>query len=494
MKAARKRMTLEFYTHEILKHTLYPYQMEIAQAILDSVFDHQGLTFSILLARQMGKNEISAVIEAYLLACMPDNATIVKAAPTYKPQIVNSRLRLLSMLKRPLTQKRVWHSQGYMIGVSPPEQTASTQSGPRIMFLSAGPDANIVGATASILLEVDEAQDVSVEKFNRDLRPMVSTSNCTTVVYGTAWSDDTLLAQIKATNQELEERDGIRRHFEYDWRTLATLNPKYKAFVEHEMQRLGEDHLTIRTQYRLQTISGAGLLLNENQRHLLRGNHQWQISPDEDDSGYYVAGMDVGGEARQKQGAEQMPYKRDSTILTIARVRMNEVLLPGLEIVHQVQWTGKPYLEQYAECIALCEFWDIHQLVIDKTGLGEGMTSLLTGKLGEDKVLPFHFTRQSKSKLIYQFLSMINSGRLKMYKDHGAPDDISIEAWKQLKLARYRVPGENLLDMYVSPDEGHDDYLISIALCCEAVKTWVTPYMESVIISPPPLYPGEGWY
>jgi hypothetical protein len=362
------------------------------------------------------------------------------------------------------------------------------------MFFSASPDAHIVGATASLLLEVDEAQDVSVEKFNRDLRPMASTTNCTTVLYGTAWSDDTLLAQVKATNQELEERDGIRRHFEYDWRTLAAINPNYKTFVEHEIERLGEEHLTIRTQYCLQTISGAGLLLSEKQRHLMRGKHQWQDAPDEDDTGYYVAGIDVGGEARPKPGEQQKAWKHDSTVLTIARVVWNEFLLPSLQIVHQVQWIGKPYLEQYVQCVALCELWDIHRLVIDKTGLGEGMASLLRVKLGEDTVVPLHFTRQSKSRLTYQLLSLIDSGRLKMYRDDGAPYAISIEAWKQLKLARYRVPGENLLDMYVAADEGHDDFLISIALCCEAVSGQSKPTFFSYKVHPRSLYADNGWY
>jgi hypothetical protein len=466
--------------------------MEIAHAILDSILNHRGLTFSILLARQMGKNEISALIEAYLLECM-EEGTIVKAAPTYKPQIITSYSRLLSMLQRPSTQPRLWRSHGYIIGLSPEPNLARSQGGPRIMLLSANPDAHIVGATASLLLEVDEAQDVSVEKFNRDLRPMCSTRNCTTVLYGTAWSNDTLLAQVQATNQELEELDGIRRHFQYDWRTLAALNPNYKAFVEQEIQRLGEDHLTIRTQYCLQTISGAGLLLSEHQRHLLCGIHSWLDRPDEYDTDYYVAGLDVGGESRPSSVHAQASRKRASTVLTIARVVWNELHLPCLHIVHQVQWTGKPYLEQYAQCVALCELWDIRRLVIDKTGLGEGMASLLKAKLGEDKVVPFHFTRQSKSKLTYQFLSLIDSGRLKMYSYEGAPDDISIEAWKQLKLARYRVPGEDLLDMYVAPDEGHDDYLISIALCCEAASERPKPTFYSVII-PPRREPYDGWY
>jgi hypothetical protein len=48
------------------------------------------------------------------------------------------------------------------------------------------------------LKKIDEAQDVAIEKYDRDLRPMASTTNATTVLYGTAWSDDTLLAIERA--------------------------------------------------------------------------------------------------------------------------------------------------------------------------------------------------------------------------------------------------------------------------------------------------------
>ena len=78
----------------------------------------------------------------------------------------------------------------------------------------------MVGATADILLEIDEAQDVTPEKFDRDFRPMAATSNSTTILYGTAWSDSTLLAQQRAANLEQQQRSGLRTHFEYDWRVL----------------------------------------------------------------------------------------------------------------------------------------------------------------------------------------------------------------------------------------------------------------------------------
>ena len=43
---------------------LRPYQLEAARAILESVYNKKGMTFSIEIARQGGKNELSAQLEA----------------------------------------------------------------------------------------------------------------------------------------------------------------------------------------------------------------------------------------------------------------------------------------------------------------------------------------------------------------------------------------------------------------------------------------------
>jgi hypothetical protein len=55
-------------------------------------------------------------------------------------------------------------------------------------------------------------------------------------------------------------------------------------------------------------------------------------------------------------------------------------------------------------------------------------------------MVSFRFSRPRKSHLTYQLLAMINSGRLKMDQADEAPPMIAEEAWKQLRLARYRVP------------------------------------------------------
>ena len=73
---------------------LRPYQREVVRAILDSVFAKKGLTFSVEIARQGGKNELSAQLELLLLTLyMAEPKNLVKCSPTFKPQLAwpNSR-------------------------------------------------------------------------------------------------------------------------------------------------------------------------------------------------------------------------------------------------------------------------------------------------------------------------------------------------------------------------------------------------------------------
>lgn len=487
------QLSITHFARYILGKPLYPYQSEIAEAILASVLGSHGSIFTVMMSRQSGKNQLSAVLEAYLLWRMTEG-TIVKAAPTFTPQILNSRLRLLSLLDAPLTRERIWSSNGYIIGLAPKADPAllRTHAGPRVMFYSAGAESNVVGATANLLLEIDEAQDVSPEKFDRDFRPMAATANATTVLYGTAWSDTTLLARQRAVNLERQQQTGLRLHYEYDWRTLAAINPAYRAFVAQEIARLGEDHLAIQTQYYLRPISGAGYFLNDLQRAMLQGVHSWEVAPTSD--GWYIAGMDVAGEERPTPGSlvnTAGKTRRDSSVLTIGRVSYNELNLPQVAVVHQQWWTGMPYLEQYAATSALMERWGIRSLVIDATGLGAGLASLLLSRYGEGRVMPFTFTRPGKSRLAYALLGLLNSGRLKLYAPEQAPAGIYDECWQQLRLARYRLPAPDILDFYVDPADGHDDFLISLALLTDALNAATLPAASS-LIRPRKLYGKEG--
>ncbi len=206
-----------------IKQQLRPYQVEVGQAVVRSVLERRGLTFTVEVARQGGKNELSAQMELLLLTrYMAQAGNLVKAAPTYMPQLINSILRLRDRL----------NDAGYA-GLWSPQAGNSIRLGKaRQIFLSAEPSARVVGATAHILLEMDEAQEIDKEKFYKKFRPMGASTNVTTVLYGTPWDSDSLLEEQKQQNLEQQRRDGVRRHFQYDWGEVARHNPLYHTYVE----------------------------------------------------------------------------------------------------------------------------------------------------------------------------------------------------------------------------------------------------------------------
>ena len=161
---------------------------------------------------------------------MAEPLNLVKCSPTFKPQTVVSMTRLKDRLND-AGFDGIWNTElGYIIRLG----------NARAIFLSADESASVVGNTAHLLLEVDESQDVSKEKYTKEFKPMGATTNVTTVHYGTTWDDSTLLEEVKQTNLELEKKDGIRRHFRYDWQEVARYNPDYLAYVEAEKTASGK--------------------------------------------------------------------------------------------------------------------------------------------------------------------------------------------------------------------------------------------------------------
>jgi len=100
--------------------------------------------------------------------------------------------------------------------------------------------------------------------------------------------------------------------------------------------------------------------------------------------------------------------------------------------------------------------------------MGEGAASFLSKALGSSTVTAFRFTAQSKSRLGYDLLAAVNSGRLKMYGRDGSPE--WAEFWRQVTAARVQHRANRTMNFYVDPSQGHDDFLSSLALLVEAGK------------------------
>ncbi len=441
-------------------YRLRPYQREVAAAILDSVFNKKGLTFSVEMARQGGKNELSAQLELLLLTFyMTQPKNLVKCSPTFKPQTVISMMRLRDRLND-AGFSGIWTAElGYIIRLG----------NARAVFLSADESANVVGNTAHILLEIDEAQDVSQEKYSKEFKPMGATANVTTIHYGTTWDDSTLLEEVKQTNLELERQDGVKRHFRYDWEEIASYNPDYRAYVEAERERLGENHPLFLTQYRLLPLQGGGGFLSLQQLAQLEGEHNRKRRAQRGKS--YIAGIDLAGEA----GGESLDRPpRDSTVVTIGELDFSVCddiqRQPRIKVVEHYSWTGKKHAELYPRLVDILKnVWKCRRIVVDATGLGQPVSSFLRKALGS-RVSPFTFTQKSKSELGFKLLAAINSGRLKVYDRDGS--DECRQFWRELDRAKCHYRPSQTLNFYVSPSEGHDDFLMSLALLVEAAERY----------------------
>jgi hypothetical protein len=449
---------------EAIKH-LRPYQVETGAAILKSVYSKKGLTFTVEIARQGGKNELSSQLELWLLCDNADQSkNLIKCSPTFKPQTINSMMRLKEKLNQAGLAGK-WESEmGYMIRLGEA----------RAIFLSADESANVVGNTSHLLLEVDEAQEVDEEKYVKEFKPMGSTTNVTNVLYGTTWDDSTLLEKIKQTNLELERRDGIKRHFRYDWQEIAKYNPDYLDYVESERARLGENHPLFLTQYRLLPIRGGGGFLTAGQKVQMQGEHSRRKGPEP--GKIYIAGIDLAGEAESSEDDYLKSFKprQDSTVFTIgelicdSRFKIHES--STIKIVEHYCWTGRKHPELYPQLIDLIKnVWRCRSVVVDATGIGQPVASFLRQALGS-RIIPFVFSSTSKTGLGFNLLAAVNSGGIKMYAaDNSAEYQ---EFWWQMDRAKSRYRVNQTMNFYVDPAEGHDDYLMSLALLVEAGRQY----------------------
>jgi len=488
------------FSSRVLGRSLRWYQAEVARAVERSIREQLGLTFTVMMARQMGKNELSAHLEAWLLDRMAERGgTIVKAAPTFRPQIANSMLRLESLLRRPHFEGRWRRERGHMMAVGEA----------RIAFFSAEPRASVVGATASLLLEIDEAQAVDPEKYARDFRPMAASTNATTVLYGTAWSDDTLLEQERRRSLEAEAAGGERCHFSFDWHAGAKVSAAYGRFVRGEIARLGERHPLIRTQYLLECLTDAGTFFSDEQRLLLRGTHARRPEPRPLEAGSrYVAAIDVAGGAEEAgslgpgsdAALREREPRKDSTVAGIAEVTpLDDGGMPLLRLVEIYWWTGRPLHEQCDRLVHLLrDVWHCGRVVVDASGLGADLAARLERALGRSTVEPFVFTVPSKSRLAYHLISHVNSGRLRMWSEDGAsgaaaPSAVAAEFWREVERVRPVLRAGGQLGFYVPESQGHDDFVTMLALLSWAARD-VVPAPVFTLLRPRTQHTREGRY
>jgi hypothetical protein len=451
---------------------LRPYQVEVAREIVGSIERGEGRQFAVAFARQSGKDEMLAQIEAYLMdKHKAGGGSILVVNPTFKPQGQIARRRLIDRLAA-LDSGKVMGASGYSVGLG------MATCG----FLSAAPAAQARGETASLLMACNEAQDVTPGRWDAVFDPMGAASHVTQVFSGTVWTSRTLLARQMAFLAEQERKDGKRRVFKVTWEEVAKSVPAYGEHVRARIAQFGRDHPFIRTEYFLEEMDDESRLFGAARRAQMRGYHPRQRSATP--GKVYALLVDVAGadesaefgmrSAESYAGMQDTaPYtwrSRDATALTVVEVDLDGlndplVLRPRYRVVDRRSWTGESHANLHGIIVDLARnVWAARYVVVDATGVGAGLAGFLQQALPR-QVVSFTFSAQTKSKLGWDFLALVEGGRYKEYVDDGAPE--TGQFWAQVEACRAQVsdgPGR-LLRWGVEHRATHDDLLVSAALC-----------------------------
>ena len=429
---------------------LRAYQARVLRGLLRAIAAGPGVPLTVMMPRQSGKNEIAAALVAFLLrAHAREGGTVVVCAPTLTPQARISAERIRAALAA--TDALVPAA-----GQSRSRGDTIAAGRARAVLLSANPQANVAGHTASIALIADEAQDIDEARFNRQFRPMAASTGAPTILFGTAWNGRTLLERAVAANRARDAANphGPRQHHQATWREVAATLPAYGAYVEAERERLGAAHPLFLSQYELVPGEVAGRLLPRDLLAALEGGHHPLSDPEAGER--YVAGLDFGGEG----------VDADATVLTIARVDASAGDgATACRVVAQREWRSEPYARVLDEVRALDRRWRFDRLCADATGLGGPLVAQLRPQLGA-RLDEFVFTAASKSALGYALLAAARTGRLALPRDDGSPE--ATRCREELAACEASLAAGGRLVW--GNDRGHDDYVVSLALCLRATE------------------------
>jgi hypothetical protein len=448
---------------------LRSYQVPAVEAIWRSIVEQRGDQFTVVFSRQSGKDELLAQLIAFLLVRFQQRGgSIVVATPALRPQGLVSRDRLLAALDTPLVAREVTRDGGTVrLG------RASAR------FVSAAPTSNARGQTADLLLVANEAQDIRPDVWDAVFDPMAASTNATTLFLGTVWSRETLLARQMRHLADREREDGRQRVFKVAWEAVAAIVPAYGERVRSRIEQFGPTHPFIRTEYFLEELDGDGALFSPERLAHLIGTHERRHAAEPGKR--YALLIDVGGEEESGIGlaAFHDHGRRDSTALTVVEIVDPEPgsALPGYRVVDRRAWTGASHATLLPHLVDLARtVWRARAVVIDATGVGAGLASLLGAALGTRrdgqpaiKTLPFHFSASSKSALGWELLGLIESGRLKEYRET-APSGteaarVTATFHEQLRSITYETPpGPGRQLRWGAPTGKHDDLVLSLAL------------------------------
>lgn len=506
---------------------LYPYQKEFGLRICQSVVMEDGEEITALFSRQSGKTETVSIVVVGLSVLLPtlarmdglkDDERINKFKDGLWVGIFAPNYELAGIMHSRMAQRMM--SETMQAVLKDPDIGIDLQGGRKVLRLpngsyvdanSAGPQANIEGKTYHLLI-CEETQDISNYKIRKSIHPMGASTNASMVKIGTPNQQKNEFFDACERNRRKSlsaGTGGLRTHFQYDYEHPARYNPRYRAYIEKEIERLGYDSDEFRMSYRLHWM-------------LERGHF---IAPEIFDA----CGMRETSKLRVKQKGKYIHFKRghncfnndhhsenlvasidigrsnDSTVVTVARVWWeNPKMFAGEDRYHThlMNWLeiqGDDHETQYPQILDFLSQYNIGSLIVDATGRGDPIYDRLNADLYDKniRVVPFIFNQRRKHEGYTILYQEIKEGRLTYPASDFAK---SLRKWQRFVREMYELQKDwrgKFMDVHAptggkkkGTSTGHDDYADSLMLLCYlvnrqmvAVEMGSNPFLGSRAVS-----------
>lgn len=375
--------------------------------------------------------------------------------------------------KDPLIPKK---PKGYKEGYIKEYGAASVE------FLSGDKHANVEGATASLLLEIDEAHKIDKGKFEEAFAPMTASTAAATVMWGVAAAKDDLLYEQRVFN----EANDPSLNLQFPAPIWCEILPAYARHFEERVKKLGEDHPIILTQYMLIDVESIGGFFKKWQiDSMLSGSHKRKTTRTNEKQ--IVFTIDIGGEDEEgeDESDDRGESQRDQTVTLIWEVDWSKRVhdIPEFRLLDIEFWVGKPLAEapsglpgQQEILLRKIMQWKADKVVVDGRGVGEQIGSYLANRHSGVEV--YKATEDSVSKDCYALLAFVNNDRVKCFKNDNSVEWTEFE--KQIGHVAKEIRKHDKLKM-VKPNNNpkcHIDFAKALSYLHRTLDHYVVGVLE----------------
>lgn len=477
---------------------LYAYQVLLVRRIIESVLSRDGADISALFARQSGKTASISLVCSGLPVLLPVLGKTFRGdtrlAPfargfnigIYAPIDKQAKIpfgRIRSILSSKENQEILQDEELDVEVTTNRSDCIGLSNGSEIICRTASPDSQIEGETHHLVI-LEEAQRLTRQKVEKEINPMLSSTNGTMCRIGTAWMSRGGFHQTIQRNVDAYRNGGPRNHFEFPYDVIID---EKRRMYEFEVRTLGigkEEHLNYE-KYITSQIEKLGGTNNEEfkmnymclwseSRIIAVGERLLKVASDPkreagpSKMGIQIAGLDLGKTI-------------DPSVLTVIELDRTKPILNTLPLDTPTDKRQKYYKKhildwfqidgafegntgQYIQLIRFLEQFSVQLMVVDATSIGDVVVERLQEMVGDHiTLIPYMFNLPSKANLYKYYLQEFNAGRLTFPAGSNTRTRrVFKEFWHQHEVLDKVEKGA-----YVTceaPEGEHDDYPDSGAL------------------------------